>query len=246
MTQKERRLFLIRSLLEEQPQYQKMEIPGDEEEQKRLLRSLMNLRHPSPVQPEFLDVQDAYLKEETLRRGIVDCWELAAAGAEGVKRRLFLWQGDITRLKADAIVNAANEALLGCFYSLPLLHRQHHPHLRRSPAAAGLPPPDAGAGAPRAHGPGEDHARLQSAQPLCAAHRGACDFGAVAGAGLPPAGGLLFVLPGAGREKRPEIRRVLLYLHRRVPLSAGEGRRNRSGDGETVSGTGRYGRAGDF
>ena len=94
MTQKERRLFLIRSLLEEQPQYQKMEIPGDEEEQKRLLRSLMNLRHPSPVQPEFLDVQDAYLKGETLRRGIVDCRELAAAGAEGVKRRLFLWQGE--------------------------------------------------------------------------------------------------------------------------------------------------------
>ena len=112
MTQEERRYFLIRSLMRERPQLCKMSIPEEGEEQKQLLRALMNQRRPSPAPPGFLDVQDAYLKEETLRRGIVDCRELSPAGAEGVKRRLFLWQGDITRLKADAIVNAANEALL--------------------------------------------------------------------------------------------------------------------------------------
>ena len=79
----------------------------------------MNMRPPMPVQEGFLDVQDAYLLEESSRRGIVDCSNLSPVRANS---RLFLWQGDITRLQADAIVNAANSAFWGVFSpAIPVL-----------------------------------------------------------------------------------------------------------------------------
>lgn len=110
MTQKERRLYLIGKLLEEQPKYRGMEIPEDEANQKRLLRSLFNIRMPQPVSLDFLKVQDAYLQEETRRKGITQLVDL-----QPVQEGIYLWQGDITTLRCDAIVNAANSQMLGCF-----------------------------------------------------------------------------------------------------------------------------------
>lgn len=110
MTQMERRMYLIRELLKEQPRYEGMKIPESEDGQKRLLRSLFNIRMPRTASQEFLAVQDAYLQEETRHKGITDL-----ANLQPVQEGIYLWQGDITTLRCDAIVNAANSQMLGCF-----------------------------------------------------------------------------------------------------------------------------------
>lgn len=112
MTQKEKREILMKELLAELPQYRKMQIPTDENEQKRLLRSLMNIRSPRPISDRFLALQDEYLREEVKEKGITDS---ALLPVSPLDNRLALWRGDITTLKIDAIVNAANSALRGCF-----------------------------------------------------------------------------------------------------------------------------------
>ena len=115
MTHEERRRWLICQLLSEEKEYQGHSIPDGDQEQKNLLRALMNVRMPRPVSQEFLDIQDAYLTEENRRAGVTDICDLAPCRPGG---RVFLWQGDMTTLRVDAIVNPANAALLGCF--LPL------------------------------------------------------------------------------------------------------------------------------
>lgn len=115
MNQSERRLFLIRSLLKEDPSYRDVDIPEDPEAQKNLLRALMNVRPAQKISRSFLDIQDQYLCEERDARGIVDGNSLPTFPAD---ERIALWQGDITTLKVDAIVNAANSGMCGCFSPL--------------------------------------------------------------------------------------------------------------------------------
>lgn len=110
MNQDERRIFLIKKLLKENSKYDVISIPNTAIEQKQLLRTLMNIRMPKPIDEAFLQVQDAYLKEETMAKGIVDLKDLTPI-CEGI----YLWQGDITTLKCDAIVNAANSGMTGCY-----------------------------------------------------------------------------------------------------------------------------------
>lgn len=110
MTQSEMRIVLINKLLEEQPQYKEIPVPKAETEQKRLLRSLMNIRRPMPIGDDFLKVQDEYLQAETMKKGITDLSDLTPISGD-----IYLWQGDITTLRCDAIINAANSEMLGCF-----------------------------------------------------------------------------------------------------------------------------------
>lgn len=110
MTQDERLDYLLHCLLAEHKEYADIHVPDDLFEKRRLLRSLMNVRSPIPASAEFLAVQDAYLQERLSERGVTRLMDLKPA-----QPGLYLWQGDITTLAVDAIVNAANSQMLGCF-----------------------------------------------------------------------------------------------------------------------------------
>lgn len=110
MTQNERLNFLISYLLNEQTEYKNITVPTTIEEKRRLFRSLMNVRPPVPAGKDFLEIQDEYLKERLMERGVTKKEDLTP-----MQPGLYLLKGDITTLAADAIVNAANSQLLGCF-----------------------------------------------------------------------------------------------------------------------------------
>ena len=110
MTQEQQTDDLIRCLLAEQREYQDIGVPSKLPDKRRLLRSLMNVRPPAPVSEEFLRAQDAYLQGRLAQRGVTRLQDLTP-----VRPGLYLWQGDITTLAVDAIVNAANSGMTGCY-----------------------------------------------------------------------------------------------------------------------------------
>ena len=110
MNQAERRVYLIHTLLSERPSCRRQEIPKDAARQRVLLRGLMNVRPAKQISPEFLSVQDEYLRQELSEAGVTHVEDLQPVSGD-----LYLWQGDITKLSCGAIVNAANSGLTGCY-----------------------------------------------------------------------------------------------------------------------------------
>ena len=110
MTQPERLDYLIKHLLAERREYADVSIPDGVPERRRLLRALMNVRAPGPVGADFLAVQDEYLQTRLTERGVQRVEDLTP-----IEPGIYLWQGDITTLAADGIVNAANSGMTGCY-----------------------------------------------------------------------------------------------------------------------------------
>ena len=199
MTQKERRVFLINYLKNEEESFKGIVIPHDTEAQKHLLRALMNVRPPMPVSKDFTDIQDEYLQQENRQRGIVSLGDLSQEQPE-----IYLWQRDITRLSVDAIVNAANSAMLGCFVPCHgCIDNAIH-------SAAGVQLRLECARIMDKQGKPEETGRAKITK----------------GYNLP----CQYVLFGSGGNVSSEKHRFLLYLHRRISFSSRACRRNCNAD----------------
>lgn len=119
-TQEERLDYLLHEFKEDSGRYKDLETGESYEDRRMALRCLMNIRMPGRMKEETLRVQDEFLSEEAKEKGIVTVGNIptireqyGCVGMYGDK--LSVWQGDITRLAVDAIVNAANSQMLGCF-----------------------------------------------------------------------------------------------------------------------------------
>jgi len=115
---------LLDYFISENSQFDKSIIPDDYYGKKRLLRALMNVRESKPLEDSTLKLLNAFLKNEREEEGIVDPYKLSTVfdkfqmTSEKQSKNLVLWHGDITTIAADAIVNAANSKMRGCFIPL--------------------------------------------------------------------------------------------------------------------------------
>lgn len=109
-TQEQRLDYLVEQFKADSGEYRNLRTPKDTEGKRRILRSLMNIRMPGEMDESVLAVQDEYLQERIRENGIVELSDIPV-----IRDGISVWQGDITRLAVDAIVNAANSQMLGCF-----------------------------------------------------------------------------------------------------------------------------------
>ena len=120
MNQEERLNYLVEKFKEDSSNYRNMVVSGSREERRAVLRSLMKIRMPGEMDQETLQIQDEYLRERAKEKGVVTLSDILTVSeslksSHRHKHKISIWQGDITRLEAGAIVNAANSQMLGCF-----------------------------------------------------------------------------------------------------------------------------------
>ena len=209
MTHREQRLWLIQQLLNERNDAAGVQIPEDEQGQKDLLRGLMNIRMPDPIDDEFLRIQDEYLTEENLAEGVVKIEDLTPVKADN---RLYIWQGDMSRLAVDAVTLPANSGFTGCYQYLHncldnILGSKAGIELRLFTNSIitkqGYPEPQIYYPYGRSYRSGSADQRKRTA-----------------------AGFLLQIYPGTGGSERYQDSRIVLYFHRCIHVSESAGGRD--------------------